>query len=143
MAVLVAPDPGSGGVGFGSSSPTLPATNSNAGARLHSFTSRSLSYSGGVGSSSPSGSGSALGIAGASSRAAVASGGGLGGNPSDPAVKEVDDPTTPVNVFGGGSSAPNTFSRLFSTPTPQAHGQSGRSYSYRGSRYVLFVVSGD
>jgi len=117
--------------GIGSPASSLLAVPySNAGARLHSFTSRSLSYSGG--------SGSALAIASSNVKAVVEAGGSSGassrGTGSDPAVKEVDDPTTPVSHLDK-VAAPNTFSRLSATPTLQTtFGQNGRSYSYRGSR---------
>ncbi|PWW72593.1 hypothetical protein C7212DRAFT_301486 [Tuber magnatum] len=119
--------------GIGSpASPLLAVPYSNAGARLHSFTPRPRSYSGG--------GGSPLAIASSSVKAAAVAGGSSGsstrGTGPDPAVKEVDDPTTPVNHLDK-AAAPNTFSRLFATPTPQTtFSRSGRNYSYRGSDSV-------
>ena len=116
--------------GIGSPASLLAVPYSNAGVRLHSFPSRSLSYSGG--------SGSALAIASSNVKAVVVAGSSSGSNSrgtsSDPAVKEVDDPTTPLSHLDK-VAAPNTFSRLSATPTTQTtFGQSGRSYSYRGSQ---------
>ncbi|KAG0124123.1 hypothetical protein HOY82DRAFT_201583 [Tuber indicum] len=119
--------------GIGSSAPSLLAVPySNAGARLHSFTSRPLSYGGG--------SGSALTVASSNVKATAVAGGSSGSNGhgagSDPAVKEVDDPTTPVSRLDK-AAAPNTFSRLFATPAPQTtFSRSGRNCSYRGSDSV-------
>ncbi|KAG0644778.1 hypothetical protein HOY80DRAFT_389974 [Tuber brumale] len=117
--------------GVGSSAPSLlTVPYSNAGARLHSFTSRPLSYGGGSGSAASS-----------SVKAAAVAGGSSGSNGrgagSDPAVKEVDDPTTPVSHLDKAAAAPNTFSRLFATPAPQTtFSRGGRNCSYRGSDSV-------
>lgn len=52
-----------------------------------------------------------------------------GGSGSNPAVKEVDDPTTPINSPGFDKATPNTFSR-------GSYQTGGRTYSYRGSDSV-------
>ncbi|RPB14046.1 hypothetical protein P167DRAFT_572968 [Morchella conica CCBAS932] len=88
---------------------TSPTSNSNAPARLQSFPSRPLGYSGTAGRTAESNAVNAL----------IAAGNHSSGS-SNPAVKEVDDPTTPISSPTFDRAVPNTFSRLFATPTPQS-----------------------
>lgn len=125
--------------------------------RLQSFSSRPLSYSGagagagngarvagssvgGAGAGAGTGTGAGTGAgAGAGAGAGTGTGAGAhgGATGSNPAVKEVDDPTTPISSPGFDRTHPGAFSRLFATPTPQSSYQtSGRTYSYRGSDSV-------
>lgn len=100
--------------------------------RLQSFSSRPLSYSGTGAGNAPRAASSGLGGTGAGAAGAHA---GVAG--SNPAVKEVDDPTTPISSPGFDKTLPGAFSRLFATPTPQSSYQTGgRTYSYRGSDSV-------
>lgn len=115
--------------------------------RLQSFSSRPLSYSGAGAGNGARAAGSGVGGAGTGLGAGTGTGTGPGTGPgagahggatgSNPAVKEVDDPTTPISSPGFDKTHPGTFSRLFATPTPQSSYQtSGRTYSYRGSDSV-------
>ncbi|KAL7276894.1 hypothetical protein RUND412_000085 [Rhizina undulata] len=91
---------------------------SNASARLQSFGARRLNYSGPRGTTGGGSGGGGLPTEISTNGTTDGNGADTGADNDESAVKEVDDPTTPnTSIFD--KNGPNTFVRLFATPTQQ------------------------